>query len=357
MRSNKNLIYTGLFSILAISGNAYSGSVNDQLNELHTRLHNLEASQQDSTANVQIHSVVEVEYGYNKDYADVASSDIVLATAELAIESSINENVDLLVSLLYEEDDTPLEVDVAVITLHDNDLPVSFSFGQMYVPFSTFDSSMISDPLTLELGEIRESSALLGYQSSGLLASMYVFNGDVEEAGDDDKVAQFGINLGYEVDVFTVGVGYISAISDTDGIQDNLGAPTNIVEQVAGVSAHASVGFETMSVVFEYISALDNFDVAEMDFNGQGAEPSAMNIEFAMTLPSSASNVALAYQLTEEALAMDLPESRIMLVYSTEIYEATSLAFEYLVDSDYKIAEGGTDESANTFTVQLVAEF
>lgn len=112
-----------------------------------------------------------------------------------------------------------------------------------------------------------------------------------------------------------------------------------------------------MSVVFEYISALDNFDVAEMDFNGQGAEPSAMNIEFAMTLPSSASNVALAYQLTEEALAMDLPESRIMLVYSTEIYEATSLAFEYLVDSDYKIAEGGTDESANTFTVQLVAEF
>lgn len=141
---------------------------------MHTRLHNLEASQQDSTANVQIHSVVEVEYGYNKDYADVASSDIVLATAELAIESSINENVDLLVSLLYEEDDTPLEVDVAVITLHDNDLPVSFSFGQMYVPFSTFDSSMISDPLTLELGEIRESSALLGYQSSGLLASMYV---------------------------------------------------------------------------------------------------------------------------------------------------------------------------------------
>jgi len=33
--------------------------------------------------------------------------------------------------------------------------------GQLYVPFGAFETGLISDPLTLEIGETRESTVLL----------------------------------------------------------------------------------------------------------------------------------------------------------------------------------------------------
>ena len=358
MKIKNNIINTCLFSLIIGSNSAYSGSVNDELNSLHSRLHKLETSSNESVSNVQLHGVVEVEYGYTEDYLDVDSSDIVLATVELAIEASINENVDVQVSLLHEEGDTDLEVDVGVINLHDDSMPVSISIGQMYVPFGSFDSNMISDPLTLELGETRESSILIRHESNGLSAGFYVFNGDVEEGSDEDKVTQFGFNLSVEQGDLNAGVDYISSISDTDTIQDS-GVGATVVDQVAGLSVHASYAIDSMSMIFEYLSAMDSFDSTDMAFgaNGaNGAEPVAMNLEFAMEV--SGGTVAVAYQMTDEAFALDLPEARTMIAYSTEIYESTSLAFEYLRDTDYDVAVvGGTGNSANTFTVQLATEF
>ena len=359
MKTKKTLLHISLLSVLAVSGNAHSGSVNDSINDLHKRLHKMETSQKASVSNVQMHGVVEVEYGYSEDYAKVDSSDIVLATVELALETSVNDNVDIQVSLLHEEDDTPLEVDVGIINLHDEGSPLSVSLGQMYVPFGAFESNMVSDPLTLEIGEARESAILLNYESSGLSAGMFVFNGDIEEGADEDKVTQFGLSLGYESDGFTAGVDYITAISDSDAIQDHLGAPTTVVNQVAGLSAHASFSMEAFSVIFEYVGAMDSFDVSEIAFNGQGAEPSAMNLEFSRSLSIAGRDgtIALAYQATDEALDLGLPETRVMIAYSTEIYASTSLGIEYFQDSDYSTTDGGTDETSTTFTVQLATGF
>ena len=372
MQTRKTIVHTGLLSLLTLSGNAYSGSVNDSLNDLHKRLHKMEVSQKEQAANLQMHGVVEVEYGYSEDYAKVDSSDIVLATVELAIESSINDNVGIQVSLLHEEDDTPLEVDVGIINLHDENSPFSVSAGQMYVPFGAFESNMISDPLTLEIGETQESAVLLNYQSSGLSAGVFVFNGDIEEGVDEDKVTRFGFRMGYENKSFLAGVDYISSINDTDSIQGYFQAPVadgglnknTTIKQVAGLSVHASYFFDSMFMVFEYLGSLDNFDVAEIAFNGQGAEPSAMNIEFAKSLSVAGrdTTIAFAYQTTDEALGLGLPETRVMIAYSTEIYESTSLGIEYFRDSDYGLTDSasgapGTDETSSTFTVQLATGF
>ena len=239
MRTRKTLIHTCLLSALAVSGNAYSASVDDKLYDLHKRLQKMEAAPKESNANVQIHGVVEVEYGYNEDYTKVDSSDIVLATVELALEASVNDNVDVEVVLLHEEDDTPLEVDVGVINLHDERSPLSLSLGQMYVPFGSFESNMVSDPLTLELGETRESTVLLNFESNGATAGFYLFNPELGEGADEDKATAFGLSLGYGNDTFSAGIDYISSIADTDGIQDFLAGPS-VVEHVAGLSAHAS---------------------------------------------------------------------------------------------------------------------
>jgi len=359
MKTRKTIIHTGLLSVLALSGNAYSGSVTDSLNDLHKRLHKMETSQQAAASNVQIHGAVEVEYGYSEDYAKVDSSDIVLATVELGLETSVNDNVDIQVSLLHEEDDTPLEVDVGIISLYDEGSPLTVSLGQMYVPFGAFESNMVSDPLTLEIGESRESAILLNYEASGLSAGMFVFNGDIEEVADEDKVMRFGLSLCFEGCNFSGWVDYLSGISDSVAIQDHLGAPAAIVNQVAGLSVHAAFSMDAFSVIFEYVGSLDDFDVSEIAFNGQGAEPSAMNIEFAKSLSVAGRDgtIAFAYQTTDEALDLGLPETRVMIAYSTEIYESTSLGIEYLRDSDYSVTDGGTDETSDTFTLQLATGF
>lgn len=353
--TRKILTQACLISLMGMSGNIYAATVNDKLTDLHKRLTQVE----ESGSNVQVHGVVEVEYGMTKDNisnpgTSINSSDIVLATVELAIEATVNDNVGVEIVLLHEEDDTPLEVDVGVINLHTEGSPVSLSLGQMYVPFGAFDSNMVSDPLTLELGETRESAIQINYEMNSLSTSFYLFNGDIEEGADDDEVTKFGFSVGFENDTVAAGVDYISSISDTDAVQDFL-APGPVVEGVAGLSAHATVSMGTMSVIFEYVAAMDNYNVADMAFKGQGAEPSAMNLEFAMDLDGS--TIAVGYQSAEEALAMGAPETRTMIAYSTELYESTSLGVEYMSASDYAVADGGTDESNTTFTVQLAAEF
>ena len=112
-------------------------------------------------------------------------------------------------------------------------------------------------------------------------------------------------------------------------------------------------------MIFEYVGAMDQFDASEISFNGVGAEPSAMNLEFAMNVPMGGreATVAVAYQATDESIDLGLPETRTMIAFSTEVYESTSLGIEYFRDSDYSIADGGSDETSDTFTVQLATEF
>ena len=201
MRTRRTLINTCLLSALAVSGNAYSSSnVNEKLFDLHKRLQKVEAAEKETASNVHLHGLVEVEYGYNEDYFKVDSSDIVLATVELGIDATINDNVDIFVGLLYEEDDTPLGVEVGVINLHDERSPLSVSLGQMFVPFGAFDSHMISDPLTLELGETLESTVLVNFESNGATAGFYVFNPVLGEGADEDKATAFGLSLAYAND-------------------------------------------------------------------------------------------------------------------------------------------------------------
>ena len=356
----KTVLNTSILCALSLSSNAYSGGVNDSLNELHTRLHKLETSAKESTIPVEIHGALEVEYSYGEDYSGDDSSDIALATLELAIEVGINDNVDIQLSLLHEEDDTPVEVDVGVIKLHDESSPISLSAGQLYVPFGSFESNMISDPLTLELGEARESAILLNYEVNGLNAGLYVFNGDVEQVNSADKATKYGVSLSFENDNYSAGVDYISSISDTDSIQDYLsGTSVTVIDQVAGLAVHATYTMDSVSAMFEYLSAMESFDATEISFKGNGAEPSAMNLEFAIDMPVAGNDgtLALAIQSTEEAAAFGAPETRTLLSYSTDIYESTTLAFEFSRDADYSIADGGTDKNAETFTVMLATEF
>ena len=67
--------------------------------------------------------------------------------------------------------------------------------------------------------------------------------------------------------------------------------------------------------------------------------------------------IALGYQGTNEALPLELPEERMLATFSVNVLDNTAVSLEWARDQDYESTEGGTGESADTFTLQLAAAF
>ena len=313
---------------------------------------------------LSISGLVEVEAAVGNDFEDNDFSDIVLATVELGFDAEINDWVNAHVLLLYEEDDTELDVDEGTITVGNPEVcPGYVTAGKMYVPFGNYETYMVSDPLTLEIGETNESAVLVGVDASGFYASVYAFNGDVNEIedGSDDKIASYGGNVGYGFENDTmdgdIGAGYISNIADSDLMQDVV--PEEIEDQVPGYAVHAVLNIGPLGIIGEYVGAAEGFEADELPFGTGGAQPTAWQLEAGYTFELGGKEAVLAvgYQETGEALALELPETRLMGAFGIEIYDNTTLSFEYAHDEDYDESDGGTGNDADVGTAQLAVEF
>ncbi|AFL74458.1 LbtU family siderophore porin [Thiocystis violascens] len=332
--------------------------------------------------NIEVAGLIEVEAGYVSPYEGDSESDVVLATFELGITSQINDWVEAGASLLYEQDETDLEVDVAYITLANLDVtPVFLTAGQIYVPFGAYETNLVSDPLTLEIGETRETAVQLGFVQGDFSGSAYLFNGDNKVNGKN-QVGSWGANLGYAQEqddrAWSFGLGYINDLGDSDTLQDatndnRVAAFEAVIEggadpgafsvdptdRTGGWTLNASATFGQFNVIGEYLAATDTFDSDSLSFKDKGAKPSAWNIEagFAFPVMGRESVAAVAWQGTREALALELPKERWSVGWSIEIFDRTSLAFEWAHEIDYGASDGGTGNSGDSLVAQLAVEF
>ncbi|ADC63210.1 LbtU family siderophore porin [Allochromatium vinosum] len=367
------------------SSNTQPSGEPKRLERLEQRLDRLEGTLDDKQTkddaaptwyrNIEIAGLIEVEASYLSPYEGGSESDIVLATAELGIRSQVNDWVEAGISFLYEQDETDLEVDTAYLTFANADVsPLFLTAGQVYVPFGVYETNLVSDPLTLEIGEARETALQLGFEHSGFSGSVYVFNGDNNVKGKD-RIESWGANLGFAQDsddwAWSVGAGYINDLGDSDSLHETIndirvGAAEldpslsiDPTERTAGWTLNAAANFGPFSLIGEYLSAADDFDPNSLEFKGEGARPSAWNIEagYSFTLLGRESVAAVAYQGTREALALELPKERWLLGWSIEIFDRTSLGLEWARDRDYNTRDGGTGKSGDTFTAQLAVEF
>ena len=318
--------------------------------------------------NISLSGAVEVELSKGETYAGANTSDIALATVAIGLDAKVNKRTDVRITLLHEDDDTEnFVVDEGFITIADADkTPLYFSAGRLYVPFGHYDTNALSDPLTLDMGETQEAALMLGYEKNGVYASIYAFNGETNKApATDNEAEQMGLNLGYVMETermsMDVGMGYMSSISDSDGVSGsaNMNNNASLTDYVAGMSIHLTYTRGAFNFFAEYLGATDKFAATELAFNGTGAEPSTYNIEVGYTFDMNGdeSTAAVSVQGSDEALALGMPEQRYIAALSTAIMENTALAFELKHDVDYAVADGGTDNSADTITVQLALEF
>ena len=316
---------------------------------------------------ISLSGLIEIEAAYeDMDFKDSAesdedSSDIALATVELGIDVDIVKHVKGHVLFLWEEDDTePVDLDEGFIIIDGEDrVPLYLNAGKMYVPFGQFESHFISDPLTLELGETRESAVTIGFANDMFNLCFSAFNGDIDEIGDDDHINTYAGSLtfsrredGESACGLMVGVSYISNIADSDSLQDEDGADgAGIKDYVGGFGAFLSVSLmDKIFMEVEYLGATDSFEPGELAFDeGSSYEPKTWNFELACAA-TEALEVAFKYEGSDDCGTF-LPEKQYGAAAVYSLFENTSLAFEYLH------GEFENDDERDLFTCQIAVEF
>lgn len=297
--------------------------------------------------------LVEVESSYSKTAGDEAVSDLSLATLQLSAEAQINDQTGAHIILLYEEDndDAGLKVDEAVITLrtpqHLLGQDLSLDLGKMYGPFGKYNSAMISDPLTLTLGETQNSAAVFGLDGKLWSLRVGVFNGEIDNSDDtlDSFIAALEVT---PAEGISFGASFLSDLAESGA---GLVADASLYDSsVAGASAFASLTFGAVGLEGEVVTALDDFDAAVIgrpDTDLTGKKPLAWQTQLSW---SPAEELQLAARV-EGAKDYQDDVRRYGTTISYGLTEGVVIALEYLY------GDFSSNPETQTVTAQLAMEF
>eukprot|EP00767_Chilomastix_cuspidata_P007707 gnl/Chilomastix_cuspidata/8490.p1 GENE.gnl/Chilomastix_cuspidata/8490~~gnl/Chilomastix_cuspidata/8490.p1 ORF type:complete len:354 (-),score=35.89 gnl/Chilomastix_cuspidata/8490:73-1134(-) len=300
---------------------------------------------------INVSGVIEFEASYEKQ--DDSSSDFSTATVDLGIEGKVNDYITGSFVFTYEEEDGGIELDEAVIAISKENSPIYANLGYYVVPFGVFNTRFISDPATLDLGETTENTITAGYETDLFNVSASIFNGDINEADeDDDHISNYvlsgTINL-EPVENMSVSFGgsFISSIAESDvleeAIEEHVG-DMHVKDITSGYSLYVSASFmDKFFLDAEYVGATD-----EIESGTYKKEPTAYNIELGFA-PDDKIEAAVRYEGTDD---MEV-ETRYGAAAGYAVLDNTTLSVEYL-RSEFE--EKGVDD-ADTFTAQLAIEF
>ena len=282
--------------------------------------------------------------GFSSKIGGESQSDILLATVAFDVEAVMNEWLMGHVGLLWEqysrEDDN---VDEAYIALGASEsIPFYLVAGRFYQPVGNFESAFISDPLTLELAEMNQVSAMLGYENGWIDLNAGAFRGDVKEGvapgdGGDSTIDDFYASLALApVEQIKLGVYWLSDLMETYNMarvgEDVAVLPGYEKDGMVGAFVNLYLGIFTVNA--EYVSALQGFDLA-----GGTYVPAAFNLEGSVQVHEKVA-VGLMYGASDDlyatydasvlAFGEKLPGQTYGAVVSYDFHEHASVAAEYL---------------------------
>ena len=313
---------------------------------------------------IEIAGVVETEAVIEKPYDGETTTSFALATAELAIGADLGGGLGAEVVVAYNDDDGGMDLDSASLGYGDD--MVEATAGLITLPFGVFETNMISDPPTLEIGEIGEAALQVGASAGGATGTVFVFQGDTRK---EDRFDGFGASLAYSAEGETASADFQVGVINDIGESDSLGDMDSIADPdrspVWGITASGIVRYGDTSLLVEYLGAGATFEGSELSFNGTGARPSAWIVEGAydFDLNGMGATLAVGAHGTSEALALELPKNRLLAALSLELSDGLSLALQGAYDVDYGADDtcgedcAGTGKKAHTATMLLGAEF
>lgn len=276
--------------------------------------------------------------------SSTSTSDILLSTAALTMEVRANEYVAGQTVFQYEEgvEDDHVFLDEGIVFLAGKEnCPYAVKAGRMYVPFGHFESHFVSDPLTLTLGETRDSALVANYSTEVIHVALGGFRGDIKKAGKNDRINAYLASLKLTLPEKTLeniklstGISYISSIAESKNLRDTTSgeglATATLADYVPGHSAFVSAVFrDTFFLDLEYLAASKHFQAGELAFdNGLALRPETWNLEIAFDI-TDALEIATRYEGSRDYAAIQ-PEQQVGLAVLYKIFTNTSVTLEYL---------------------------
>jgi hypothetical protein len=282
--------------------------------------------------------------------------------------------------------------------------PFYTSFGQMFVPFGVYSTTMVSSSLPKIMSRIQARAITVGYKQqaeNSLNLSAYIFHG-ASQIGDSNSINNGGLNAAYAFKMMqvnaSVGAGVVANIADSQGMQftgnnnntpplfGGFGGPVetftdpttglvtqastgneSLVHRVPAYDVHANIGIgDNIQLLGEYIISSTSFSPADMTFNGDGARPQALQLEGVYNLPwfVKPTSISVAYGMSKEALAIGLPAQRYSLAVNRSFWKNTLQTLEFRHDINYAESDTatgsevpnlitGTSNSSNMVTLQF----
>lgn len=292
------------------------------------------------------------------------TGDLTLGSSELDVAAMLNNKVEAYMSLAFDESppdvggqrlsNSSIDLNLGFVNIGDLDeTPLYFTGGQLYVPFGRYSTSMVSAPLTMILARTKTRPFILGYKSqyeTGPFVAAYGYKSDTTFG----STGVGGLNLGYVFNTGSasgeIGASAISSIDDAGGMQFTGSAPgttfggfssitngSEFVRKVPAMGAHGYVNVDRYSLTAEWVGATGRFRPQDLSFNGRGAQPQAGQVEAGVTFITfnKPASLALGYQWSREALALNLPAQRISGVFNISIWKDTVESLEYRHDINY----------------------
>ncbi|MCX7115641.1 MAG: LbtU family siderophore porin [Gammaproteobacteria bacterium] len=313
-----------------------------------------------------------------RTYAGRSRSNVDLGSDEVDVAAILNEYVEAYMGIAYDASypldngqrvaNSGLSLNMGFVNIGNLEkYPFYFTAGQIFVPFGRYSTAMVSAPLPMIIARTKSRPFILGYKSqekTGSILSLYGFTSDTIQGNSGIG----GINYAYIFEVLKgsgeVGVGVISSMDDSSGMQNTGSTPgttfggfasltngTEAVKKIPGVDVHANISFDRFSLTAEWLTATASFPVQDLSFNGVGARPQAGQVEGGVTFRvlDKPSSVAVGYQWTQEALALNLPKNRISAVFNISVWKDTIESLEYRHDTDYAVTQYANGANALNF--------
>jgi len=238
---------------------------------------------------LEFSGVIESEFSYTMN-EDNSESDLYLGKVEISADASLDSYFSghLLFAYEYGENDENIALDEGSV---DIKFPlISLSLGRVVIPFGIYDSHFVTDPFTLEMGELKQNAISISSSYSIVEACVALYNSRVSIDGEDNShIRDFSamIKGSTPEDVLSgkasisLGISFISNSAELESIRDMLGESA-IVKRVAGINGFASLSITGLFMNGEVIQTLDDLET----ISGEKIKPSSFNIELGYALPN-----------------------------------------------------------------------
>ena len=298
--------------------------------------------------------LAEIEASWAKA-GDEKESDITVSKLEIGLSADPVEGVHAEAVLHWEQDED-VEFDTAFVCLGGTEkIPVALEAGRIYAPFGKFETAMVSDPLTLELGETRETLAALTWTGGPLTLWAGAFAGELEKEEKKIENAVAAASVA-PCDGLEIGAAFSSDLREGKGYLDDLNdiaSSADFGDRVPAVNAWLVWTIADFTLSAEYLGAVDDLEVSMEDEDGvlvaTADKPQAWSVEGAYAFLEDWT-LALRYEGSKEFQGW--PETRWGGTLAWQFNRFASVAAEYL----YGTYDDSDLDNAHRLALKLAVE-